>query len=548
MDDRCKFLLEQGDSLFSKRSPILTLWQNIADQFYPERAEFTVTRSLGEEFADNLYDSYPLIVRRELGDFLSTLRRKDQEWFEVSIDREDRLDDAGRKWLEGATKVQRNAMYDRYAQFTRSMKETDHDYVTFGNAVLTVEANHITNRLLYQSWHLRDVVWMFTVDGRIAQVHRKWLPTARQLSNMFKDRRGASLHQNVVKLLDKQPLAEVDCRHIVVSVDEYKPEKLVKGQKFCELYIDVQNKHLIWEGPLSHQKYVIPRWKTVSGSQYAHSPAVVCGLPDARLIQAMSLTLLEAGEMAVRPPLVMKEDAISTLKWFHGGVSTVDAEFDGRLGDAVAPVNTTGKDALPFSLDMLQSKQAMLSQAFYINKIALPQFSHEMTAFEFSQRLQEYIRNVIPLFEPIDSEYHAQVCDETFQVLLNENAFARLGPPPRSVAGSETVYKFDSPLSQATERQKGQQFLEAKELVTQAMEMDPACGAMIDFRVALRDALAGKRTPATWTRDEQAVEAHSQQITQQQMAEKQAALMQRGADVLKTAGEAGKALSEAEAA
>jgi hypothetical protein len=50
--------------------------------------------------------------------------------------------------------------------------------------------------------------------------------------------------------------------------------------------------------------YVIPRWQTVSGSQYAYSPATVAALPDARLIQAMTLTFFEAGEKATNPPMV----------------------------------------------------------------------------------------------------------------------------------------------------------------------------------------------------------------------------------------------------
>jgi hypothetical protein len=535
--------MEQGEFLFAKRQPLLTLWQCIADQFYVERADFTASPSLGDDLAAHLNDSYPLIIRRELGDFLSTLRRKDQDWFEATIEREDRLDDSGRKWLEYASKVQRRAMYDRRAQFTRSMKEADHDYVSFGQAALTIEPNYQTNTLLYQCWHLRDVVWSFTADGRTSQVHRKWLPTAYQLEEQFKDKPGATLHQNVLNLLSSSKgMTEVECRHIVVSVDSYKPEKRIKGQTHCELYVDVQNMHVMYEAPLKNAKYVIPRWKTISGSQYAHSPAVTVGLPDARLIQAMSLTLLEAGEMAIRPPLAAKDDAITSLKWFSGGVTSIDAAYDGRLEDAIRPIVTTDKGALPFGLELLQAKQQMLAQAFYMNKINLPQFTHEMTAFEFSQRLQEYIRNVMPLFEPIDSDYHAQVCDMTFQVLMEVNAF---GPPeefPDSVQGDETVFRFDNPLSEALERQKGQMFLEAKGMVQQAMEMDPATGAMIDFRVALREALAGKRIPAKWTRDEEAVEAHAQELSAAQKAQQQIAMAQQAGQAGQDLGKAGQEL------
>lgn len=546
MDSRAKLLIEQGDELFSKRSSLLSLWQTIADNFYVERADFISTRCLGEEFAAHLNDSYPLIIRRELGDFLSTLRRKDQEWFEATIEREDRLDSSGRKWLEYATSVMRRAMYDRRAQFTRALKESDHDYAAFGQAVLTIEKAP-TNTLLYRCWHPRDVTWRFTFDGQLAAVHRKWTPTARELATEFSKKPGATLHPNVTAMLDKSPLAEVSCRHVVVSVDEYRPDKLIVGQTYCELFIDVQNQHVIFEAPLKNPKYVIPRWKTISGSQYASSPAVTVGLPDARLIQAMSLTLLEAGEMAVRPPMAAKLDAIPDgAKLFSGGITAIDAEFDGRIEDFIAPIMNDSR-ALPFGMDMLKEKQQMLATAFYINKINLPQFTHEMTAYEFSQRLQEYIRNVIPLFEPIDTEYHAPVCDLTFQILMDNNAF---GPPqqfPRSVRGDETVFRFDSPLSEALERQKGQYFMEAKAMVKEAMELDPACAATVDWRTALRDALDGKRVPAKWMRSEEEVEAYAQQIQQQQEMEKTIQAVQAGGDAAQSAALAEQELNAAAA-
>lgn len=545
MDQRAKDLLSCGDELFSKRSPLMSLWQHIAEQFYPERADFTVTRSLGMEFADNLYDSYPLIIRRELGDFLSTLRRKDQEWFDATIERDDRIDNSGRQFMEYTTQVMRRAMYDRRAQFSRAMKEADHDFVTFGSPVLTIEPNYELNTLLYQCWHIRDCVWRYTSDGRLAEVQRKWRPTCRELCNKFGKKAGASIHQNIKDQLDKAPHAEVDCRHIVICIEDFAPEKKTRTQTYTELYVDVQNQHIIYETPLTNPKYVIPRWKTISGSQYAHSPAVTVGLPDARLIQSMSLTLLEAGEMAVRPPMGAKIDAIPDgAKLFSGGITAIDAEFDGRISDIIAPI-TNDNRALPFGLEMLKDKQGMLAQAFYIQKINLPQFSHEMTAFEFSQRLQEYIRNVIPLFEPIDSEYHSQVCDLTFTILLEQNAFGSPQDFPQSIRGDETVFRFDSPLSEALERQKGQRFLEAQQLVQSAMQLDPAAAAMIDVRIALRDALAGKRVPAKWVRDEAAVEAQAQAIAQQQQMQQQMAQTAQGAQAVEALGRANQAMAEA---
>ena len=54
MDARAREVAEIGDRLFSARLPVLTLWQEIALNFYPERADFTASRALGEEFAAHL--------------------------------------------------------------------------------------------------------------------------------------------------------------------------------------------------------------------------------------------------------------------------------------------------------------------------------------------------------------------------------------------------------------------------------------------------------------------------------------------------------------
>jgi hypothetical protein len=46
-------------SLLEGRHGLLSLWQELADNFYPERAEFTITRFVGSEFVRNLMSSYP---------------------------------------------------------------------------------------------------------------------------------------------------------------------------------------------------------------------------------------------------------------------------------------------------------------------------------------------------------------------------------------------------------------------------------------------------------------------------------------------------------
>jgi len=123
----------------------------------------------------------------------------------------------------------------------------------------------------------------------------------------------------------------VDCRHIILCTEDYEGKFRTP---YVSIYIDAEHNQLLEESGSWSPVYIKPRWQTVSGSAYAYSPAAIAGLPDARLIQAMTLTLLEAGEMAVRPPIIgVKEALRSDLQLFAGGFTTaVDAEYDERYG------------------------------------------------------------------------------------------------------------------------------------------------------------------------------------------------------------------------
>jgi hypothetical protein len=183
----------------------------------------------------------------------------------------------------------------------------------------------------------------------------------------------------------------------------------------------------------------------------------------------------------------------------------------------------------------------ILSQAFYLNKLsALP--PKEMTAYEVSEWIKEYVRGALPLFEPMETDYNGALCEATFDDLMQVGAFGPASEIPRSIRGADVRFTFESPLHDAIERQKGQKFLEAKGLLLEAAQLDPAAIATLDARKALRDALSGIRVETEWLRSEGDVEAHARALVQQQQAQKQAAMVQQAAEMGKTMGEAGQAL------
>ena len=533
MDD--KHLFEVGEQLFSKRSNLLNLWQEIAEQFYPERADFTTSRSLGESFADNLTTSYPILVRRDLGNALShMLRPTEKTWFRtvVADNDDDTSDLSSRTWLEHAAKVQRRAMYNRDSQFVRATKEGDHDFSAFGQCALSIEINKARTGLLYRCWHLRDMAWAENEEGKIGTVIRKWKPTVRDLIRIF----GASkLHPETLRTAEKSPFMEASIRHMVVEGDLADG---FPGSPYVSIFYDAEHQHTIEKIGVQSSIYVIPRWQTVSGSQYAYSPCTVAGLPDARLIQAMTYTLLEAGEKQTNPPMVAVQEAIrSDLAIYAGGVTWVDSSYDERLGEVLRPLSQD-KSGMPLGIDMMRDLRMMLGEAFYINKLTLPQRAPEMTAFEVGQRIQQYIRDALPLFEPMENEYNGAICEETFSLLFRNGAFGSPLDLPKALRGADIQFKFESPLHEAIEREKASRYLEGQSFVAQTIQLDPTAAFIIDATKALRDVLKGVGVPAAWTRSEEDVTAMVEQQRQQASTEAMLANMQQGAETVKTLGEA----------
>ena len=557
-DYRAKKLIQFGDMLFGKRQRMMSLWQETAENFYLERADFTITREIGDSFADHLTSSYPIIARRDLGNMLSSmLRPRDRTWFHLSAGQDPNNED--QRWLEWATELQRRAMYDRVTGFVRATKEGDHDYAAFGQCVISCEMNWRDMALLYRNWHLRDVVWCEDFTGDIDRVDRKWKPTIQQLAGQFGEKK---LHPKMIESLKKDPYREVECRHIVLPADQYESSykdsatgapKRYK-QPYVSVYVDVENCHILEETGSWTRIYVIPRWQTVSGSQYSYSPATVAALPDARLFQAIALTLLEAGEKYTNPPMIAVQEAIrSDVNLFAGGITYVDAAYDEKLGEVLRPI-TQDKGGFQAGIEIQNMVRQAIHESFFLNKMSLPDTGgrDRVTRYEMEQRTQEYIRGALPILEPVEEDYNGALCEITFETLRragspgSAGAFGAIEDIPQSLQDQDIKFKFESPLHSAEDNLKGQRFSEALGLISNAMGLDPKASNILDIRTSLRDALKGVGVPAKWVNSEEMIQKMDEEAEAMQGVQQLLGTMGQGAQVAEQIGKAGVAMNEAE--
>jgi hypothetical protein len=540
-DNNAKELCQRSEKLFSGRSSTESLWQELAEQFYPERADFTTIREQ-QGFADHLFATDPPMMRRDLGNAISAMTRPSgRQWGKPDVDDEKlREVDAVREYLDWMGTVQWRAMYDPKAMFIRSTKEADHDLVTFGNAVMTVEPNMAAGRLLYRTHHLKDCAWVENAEGAVDIMFRRMKISARAAKQMFA---GDTLHESIHKACEKEPFKDFDFLHVMMPASDYQYVTKAKPKTkapFVSIYVDVLNQRLIREAPSFDFRYVVQRWSTMPGCAYAISPATITALPEARMMQTLSRIIMEAGEKSVDPPMKVTEEAVrGEINLFAGGATWVDREYDERLGPAIEPI-MLGKDA-GLGVHLFERIQNVITSAFYLNKLTLPQ-SQGKTAYETAQLVEESLRASAPLFEPMETN-NASLLDTTNEILLRVGAFGSIDDMPDELSGRNITFSFSNPLHDALERAKVMQYQGTVQLIGMGAQLDPSIVQDVDWRQASRDAVQGSGAPAKWLKSKEEADEAAAQMQQEAEMGKMMAAANMGGQAAESVGKGVQALT-----
>ena len=546
-------LLDASQSLFAKKAPLDSLNQDIAEQYAPDLAEFTTTLPLGYDFAADVMDSFPIIVSRDLANSISAhMRPSGKQWFTAStgdddIDAKPKV----RRFLESQRRDVYRGIYKPTTQFTTATGQADRFYANFGQAVISVgEAPKTRDHIFYQTFHNKDCAWLDNELGITDHMHRRTKMTARVMVQRFK-RRG-QLHQSVLKAAEKSPGQEFNVVVITMPREEYEgfgsktsaseaKEKLPPGKKleFVRCYIDASNEQMIQTDYIRRFDYVVPRWARMTGTQYAFSPAAMTALPDARMAQMLTQIILEAGEKGISPPLMARQEAVVGGPSIEaGGISWIDIDHDSKLSDVLAPLDLNPDMRIGF--EMRRDLREMLSRAFFIDKLMLPEAGKQMTAYETARRLEEHSRALLPLIGPMQADYNARLLDLSYETLVDMGQI-NFNEMPDEMEGVDFTWAFETPIQENEKRLVVERFLESLGILGQAKEA--GLSAMpIDINRAAAETISNVGVPPGWQIQEEQREADAEHGQQVQQAQQAMADIGGAAQVAEQVGRAGQEL------
>lgn len=516
LDSHGLVICQQVLAAFNNRGSLMHFFQDIAEHFYPERAEFTVEHTLGDDFASRLYASEPALFRRDFGNYLdAALRPWDRPWFKI-VPRDPRLAKnlTIQQYLDLRTQMTMQLLKDRRSGFSNAARMGDHDWVTFGNAVTSVEGRSDSMGLRFRTWHLRDCAWRENYDGEIDTFYRRIKVTARNLCKQ--EAKGWDIPPKIREKLAKTPDDHVEIYHVLIPSIDYRPNKKIKAGWYSCYLCPAHN----WELSCKPEfvfNYSVSRWFRLDSSPYGLSPCTIIALPDGRTLQTMTWSVIEAGEKAVEPPMVAQSEAIlGGVDIRSGMVTWVDQRYDERTGEAVRALELGGNPE--FGEALRAGITGNLKDAFYLSKLFLPQNNPQMTAEEVQRRHEEFLRVAQPVIAPAESERNSSILDIAVELAVRMGLWGPLDEMPKELRGRDVEYTFDNPLQDAQRQSKAYAFNTSMGIIGAAKQfLKPGVTAHFDDVTAFRDAISGV-APPSWLKDLDQAEEEMGEIEDQQTA------------------------------
>jgi len=456
--EKAKILLSRFDRLKTQRQNWESHWQEVADYMQPRKADVTKTRSKGDKRTELIFDSSPLQSVELLSASLhGMLTNPSTPWFSLKFKSEGMEgEDEAKEWLESATEV----MYSAFNQsnFQQEIFELYHDLITFGTAAMFIEEDDEDN-IKFSTRHINEMYISENDKGRIDTVFRKFKISARAAIQKF-----SSVSTNIAVIAKKDPYEEVEILHAVYPREDFNPKKQDKeNMKFESVYLDADSGEELSVSGFREFPFVVPRYLKASHEIYGRSPAMTA-LPDVKMLNEMSKTIIKSAQKQVDPPLLVPDDGFMLpVRTVPGGLNFYRA----GTRDRIEPLNIGANNTL--GLNMEEQRRNSIRNAFYVNQLMM-QDGPQMTATEVIQRNEEKMRLLGPVLGRLQSELLKPLIDRVFAILMRRNLFAQA---PDFLSGQEIEIEYVSPLAKAQKSTELSSIMRAIEIMGSLSNVAP---------------------------------------------------------------------------
>ena len=244
----------------------------------------------------------------------------------------------------------------------------------------------------------------------------------------------------IKKTFEKKPDEHVDIMHVVTPNDERDITKLDNtNMPFSSVYVCMQSKMVLSQGGFEEMPYAVPRFLKSTGEVMGRSPAMIA-LPDVKMLNLMSKTIIQAAQKTIDPPLLVPDDGfLLPVRTQPGGLNF----YRSGTRDTITPLNSGSN--IQVGLAMEDQRRSAIRSAFYVDQL-LTGGNPNMTATEVVQRQEERMRVIGPVLGRLMNEMLRPLIDRVFGLMLRADMLA---PAPAILQGRDIDIEYVSPLARA---------------------------------------------------------------------------------------------------
>lgn len=503
-------IFKRFDNLRNSRGVWESHWEEIAERVMPRAAEFVGERTQGDKRTEKLYDATAaLALERFAAAVESLLTPRGAKWHTLKTTNiELNKEPAVRLWFDQVADTLFQYRYRPKANFAGQTHESYLSLGAFGTGPIFVDEAP-DRGAIYRACHLADVFIAENEHGMIDTVFRRFEVSARQAMRMFAD---GDLSDDLQKCAQEKPDERIKLLHVVMPRTDRDPTRRDrKNAKWFSGYFEIKTKHLIEEGGFDTMPYIVSRYVTGPRETYGRSPAMTI-LPDIKMVNEMSKTVIRASQKVVDPPLLIADEGVMFPINSNPGAATF-ARMDGRNQPPIQPLQTGAR--VDIGLEMMEQRRKIINDAFLVTLFQILVETPQMTATEVLQRAQEKGALLAPTIGRQQTELLGPLIEREFDILDSQG----LIPDPPDVlieAGGEYEVEYVSPLSRAMKAEEGVGILRTLEMVQPIAAVDP--GVMDNFNTdEITRILANTNgAPQRILKDPADIDAMRQQRSQQE--------------------------------
>ena len=515
MDSRAQEIIRQHSQMEGERGTWENHWKEIAERILPRQDWFQASnKTQGDKRTEKMFDATAsLALERFAAAMESMLTPRTQHWHKLKVtDSYLSKNKQVNQYLDEVTQILFQVRYSPKANFASQAHEAYMSLGAFGTGALFID-DIIGKGIRYKSIHLSEIYFAENHAGVIDKVHRKFEMTARQAAQKWGT---DNLPDKMKSMLEVNPEAIFEFIHCVKPNEErMNGRKDYRGMPYVSYYLSIEGLKMMSEGGYQSFPYAVSRYVTSPKEIYGRSPAMLV-LPDIKMINEMSKTVLRAAHKAVDPPLLLQEDGV--LQAFNARPSALNFGGINERGEQMVRPLETGAN-VNLGLDMMEQRRKVINDAFLITLFQILVDAPTMTATEAMLRAQEKGALLAPTMGRQQSEMLGPMIERELDILARAGVLPEMPDELREAQG-EVQIEYISPLNRAQRAEDGVAILRTLESVTGLAQFDPDVLMVFDSKKIARELADINGVPAKVMRSEEEIMfMKDQQAQQQQLAQ-----------------------------